>query len=154
MSINDQDLCHLKIGYDTQGQNRLRFWKRVHIIPNQSHYGKETEDGADGKVTINQTKILHILVLFQKDLFGRITQRILHSRSIPFVNFYRLIINLPLVPQVSVATASPAAGTTASTAASATTSPPALRRCHHHKLNHIGLKRYRHGREVWQFLKS
>lgn len=29
-------------------------------------------------------------------LFGRIVQRIFHSRTVPFVNFYRLVVDLPL----------------------------------------------------------
>lgn len=42
-----------RIWYDTQNQNTLGLWKRVHIvIPNQNHYGPETGDGTVGEVTI------------------------------------------------------------------------------------------------------
>lgn len=40
----------------------------MHVIPNQSHDGKKAGDGTDGEATVNETKVLHILVLFQKYL--------------------------------------------------------------------------------------
>lgn len=43
----------------------------MQIIPNQSHDGKETGDCADDEAAINQTEILHILVLFQENLMGK-----------------------------------------------------------------------------------
>lgn len=42
-----------RIWYDAQSQNWLGLWKGVHVIPNQSHYGKEAGDGTDGEATVN-----------------------------------------------------------------------------------------------------
>lgn len=51
----------------------------MHVVPDQSHYGEEAGDGADGEATVNETEVLHILVLLQENLFGRIIQRVFHS---------------------------------------------------------------------------
>lgn len=42
-----------RIWYYAQSQNWLGLWKGVHVIPNQSHYGKEAGDGADGEAPVN-----------------------------------------------------------------------------------------------------
>lgn len=59
----------------------------MHVVPDQSHYGEEAGDGADGEATVNETEVLHILVLLQENLVrkGRKVRAMLPSRGLLFL---------------------------------------------------------------------
>lgn len=40
----------------------------MQVIPNESHDGKEAGDGADEEAPVDQSEVLHVLVLLQEHL--------------------------------------------------------------------------------------